>query len=857
MEDDDSQPSFTIKKRSKARPAAGGIARSASSTSLNSPAKLSFGGDDDAQEGEEDGGNVPVIRSRGKKTPAGRVKDREGGAGGGKGKSRLSFGSNADEEEDDSPVVVKRSTPSSTPRRLLRPTLPPSSSTSSLAGVAGAEGAAASPVASASSGSYSKDYLESLKREQRSTPRSSLAAADGGEGDGGLDSLTRSKYGDAQMADDTSIPTSDAISRAKARREELRKSGVSGPAKGSEDYVSLEVGFASKGGDSRLVREEDEIGDGDEDLAAYTDNLRPLPLGKRANAEAAKRMREEMGEMIDDVAMEVEEDEEMREWERAQIRRAGGERRTEAVAGGLVGGKKGYRAAPIPHSAPLPSLTAALSRLSTSLSTLQTTHTADAAALLHFAKEREDLDRQEKELREEVEKTERKSIWFEEMKGEVEDWGAFLEEKFPALESIESTSLSLLRERYSILAARRFAQNSDDVALFTGQPVPARFPPRLLSEDGGERMEEDVLEGEAEDPAELDPRSTAREARRAERQQQLVSSSSGEDSLSPSASADLKAALTEQHASLTALFSDVKAPAFRDPNLGIRQKFEEWRERYREEYEMTFAGLGMVQVWEFWARVEMVGGWNPLEIDELPSSPPDLSSYSWHRALSSYGHSPSSPSHDHDGEEADESTELVNSLVTSVLIPRLSAIARAGYDPYSETQTKAAVKWVDEISYCVERSSPKFESLVFAFLHRLRLAIAHLQTLVLPHLQYLTLPSLAFDPTTFLARVRFLNSTLPLLRACQRWRRFGRALRFPAVPVALGEGEGSGMLETAAGATFDEMVQRELVGRVLLPVLEAAWTTGGEEVAQKILETLPKDIPPALKRRLEGEGVQQ
>ncbi|GAA5886767.1 hypothetical protein JCM6882_005881 [Rhodosporidiobolus microsporus] len=860
MEEDD-QPSFTIKKRTKSRPsgaAGGSLSRSASSASLNSPAKLSFGGD---EENEEGAGNVAVIRSRGKKTPAGRVREREGGgAAGGKSKSRLSFGaSGAEEEEEDDSVVVKRSTPSSTPRRLLRPTLPTSASSSLLAG--DAAGVAASPVANVSSGTYSRDYLESLKAEQRSTPRSAAAStAEAGEGDG-YDSLTRSKFGNEQLQDDTSIPTSDAISRAKARREEMRKSGATAPPAGS-DYVSLDVGFANKGGDSRLVREEDELGDGDEDLAAYTDSLTSLPLGKKANKAAALKLRQEMGEMIDDVAMDVEEeDEEMREWEAAQVRRAGGgdERRSRREpADGGKGGKKPYRAAPIPHSAPIPTLTAVLSRLTTSLSTLQATHTADASALLHFAREREDLDRQERELREEVEKVEKKSLWFEEMKGEVEDWSAFLEEKFPALESIESESLALLRERYLIITSRRFKDASDDVALFTGQPVPLRFPPKLLPSDGDERMDEDATDDadSEESPEDLEPRSAARTARRAEREQRLSSSSSpdaAEDSLPPSSASDLRAALTDQHTTLTSLFADVRAPAFRDPNLGIRQKFEEWRSMWKEEYEMTFAGLGMVQVWEFWARVEVVGGWNPLEIEELPKSPADLSSYAWHQALSSYGHSSSPSGEDEDLDQADESTELINSLVASVLIPRLSAIARAGYDPYSERQTRAAIKWVDEVSYCVEPSSPKFESLVTSFLLRLRLSIAHLQTLLLPYLSSLTLPSLAYDPTNFTARHRFLASSLPLLRSAQKWRRYMRALRISAVPTQLSEEDGGGVLEVGAGATFDELVQRELVARTLLPVVEAAWSTGGEEVAKKILETLPKDIPPALRRRLEGE----
>jgi hypothetical protein len=83
------------------------------------------------------------------------------------------------------------------------------------------------------------------------------------------------------------------------------------------------------------------------DLAAYTDSLTSLPLGKKANKAAALKMRQEMGEMIDDVGMEVEEeDDEQREWEAAQIRRAGGERVKRDEGKNGKEGKKPYRAAP-------------------------------------------------------------------------------------------------------------------------------------------------------------------------------------------------------------------------------------------------------------------------------------------------------------------------------------------------------------------------------------------------------------------------------------------------------------------------------------------------------------------------------
>ncbi|GAA5862749.1 hypothetical protein JCM1840_002660 [Sporobolomyces johnsonii] len=845
MEDD--HPSPFIKKRKQLRPS--GSTSSLRSVAANSPStsKLSFGAED---EGDDDGaGNVAVIRNKGKKTPAGRLREASTKGKGG----RLSFGGGDEEDQDsDSSFVVKRSTPSSTPRRLLRPTLPQSTSSSSLANAAAPVPAEAAP---STRSIYSKEYLDELKAGQLVAPRGGAVAERAGEGEG-YDALTRSKFGADQLDDSASIPTTNAIAQAKARREEMRKAGLTGSQAGGDGFVSLEVGFANKGGDSRLVREEDEIGDGDEDMAAFTGALEKIPLGKKANKEAAARMRTEMGEMIDDVEMDVEEeDEEMRRWEVEQIRRGGEGRRERGE--GKTSTKRPYRPAPIPQAATLPSLSAVTSRLAAALSTLTASHAVDASSLAHFEHERADLDNQEKELREEVVKVEEKSRWFGEFKETVEDWAAFLDEKYPPLEKIEAEYLAIQKERYDIVSRRRFADDSDDVALFTGSPVPSTpsAAPRIADEE--------ML---SEPSADADPRSVIRSTRRVERERRFLERSSAsssssafadplldagyatDSSLSSGEASDLADALSSLQDQLAALFADVKADDYRDPNLGIRRKFEEWRERFREEYEMTFGGLAMVGVWEFWARVEMAG-WNPFEIDELPRTPSDLSQYAWHQALTTYGHRQDPEEEDLNEDQTDESAEVVNALVTSVVIPRLEKLARASYDPFSSRQTVAAIKVVDEVSYCVEKSSPRFESLVHAFLHRLRLEISHAQSLLLPYSSQLTLPALAFDPATFTARQHFLSRQLKLVRTCMRWRRFMRSLRVPSTAAEDG-------VEVGAGATFDELVQRELVGRVVLPVAEAAWATGGEEIARKVLDALPKDVPPALKRRLEGEAVQ-
>ncbi|GAA5934347.1 uncharacterized protein JCM15063_004548 [Sporobolomyces koalae] len=831
-----------------------------------STSKLSFGtnaadaNESTPIENEQDEGPAVVIRNRRKKTPAGRVKDREGGGG-----TKSSFGTSSnnmqvDDEEQDGPTVIKRSS-SSTPRRgLLRAQSTTAASTPNPT--------TSTPGGTPSSSVYSKEYLDQLKNSQLSAPRPAATTTDRSNGE--YDGLTLSKFGTIDDASST-IPTSNAIAQAKARREEMRKSGLEDGyislSSGSGTGSTLAVGFANKGGDSRLVREEDELGDGDEDLAAYTGSMDKIPLGRKANREAAIKLRGEMGDMIDDVEGDVSgEDEEMKRWEDAQIRRGGdGDRTTKEPQADV---KQTYRSAPIPQSTTVPSLAAVTSRLTLSLSTLESSHTLDAASLEHFVKERQDLDKQEQELRQEVETVEKKSRWFEEFKDTVEDWAAFLDEKFPQLERIEKEYLNIQKERFDIISKRRVADDSDDVALFTGSRVPTD---PLVSDREAETLEEDGNANEVE----LDPRSVTRTTRRAERQRRYTESTStapsvypdpiedpgyGSDSaLAAAQTSDLAEALSALHRSLEDLFKDVKVDDYRDPNLGIRRKFQEWRELYREEYAMMFGALGLVGVWEFWARVEM-SSWNPFEIEQLPKTHSDLSQYAWHQALSSYGHRDTDEVEESDEstEPLDESTEVVNALVTSVVIPRLEKLARESYDPLSSRQTVAAIRLVDEMSYCVERDSPKFESLVQAFLYRLRMQVHVAQQLLVPYESNLSVPALAYDPSTFLTRQHFLSRQVKLVRTCMRWRRLMRSLRMP-VQVVPSCHAGEDEVELPGGGEgFDVLVTRELVAKVILPVVEVAWSTGGHEIAQRCLDALPKDnsmVNPALRRRLEGEGV--
>ena len=91
MQEEEEAPAFVIKKRTKPRSSLVSKLSTSSDSTSAAPTTSS------ALEGEEDDGNVPVIRSRGKKTPAGRVKARESGAAAARG--RISFGGDDDGDE--------------------------------------------------------------------------------------------------------------------------------------------------------------------------------------------------------------------------------------------------------------------------------------------------------------------------------------------------------------------------------------------------------------------------------------------------------------------------------------------------------------------------------------------------------------------------------------------------------------------------------------------------------------------------------------------------------------------------------------------------------------------------------------
>lgn len=202
--------------------------------------------------------------------------------------------------------------------------------------------------ASVAKSTYNSSYLAQLKA---STPtRQTLAREPGAVIAYDVDEDSSMPLEEGMEDTTAGIPDEAAIKSAIARRRRhaLQQTSTSDAAaltEGGEDYISLTANTsrlavydhsAAQGPhpESRLQRESDSEGEGDEQFAAFTgaDERLGLRAGNGGNLEHARRMRKEMRDALEDVDMDADVgdvglggqgDSDEERWEDEQIRRAG------------------------------------------------------------------------------------------------------------------------------------------------------------------------------------------------------------------------------------------------------------------------------------------------------------------------------------------------------------------------------------------------------------------------------------------------------------------------------------------------------------------------------------------------------
>ncbi|KAF8627463.1 hypothetical protein AX17_006276 [Amanita inopinata Kibby_2008] len=598
---------------------------------------------------------------------------------------------------------------------------------------------------------------------------------------------------------ETIIPSESSVKVAKERRERLRKSRIAG----EEDYISLAVTRRvdepqGPHPESRLMREEDELGEGEDEFAEFTSAQERIALGKKSRKREAARRLEEMRELIADAA---EEDEETKEWEEEQLRR--GHRTTDQVTP-VAKVKPTYKPAPIPAMTPIPTLAPALECLTQQLAALTTSHATNTASLNSLTKEWEDMNEREKEMRTMVEKAEEKRAWFNSFRDWIEGVANFLDEKYPLLEKLEEEHVSLLKERHDMIAHRRHAEDEDDVAVLFGS-LPSSYNVAPTSE-GPDRSKSPT--------ASKRERRLARIARRQLRQQLHKSATeegySTDSSLPPSDAVAYADALKSLASRKKNILSDVRAEEFHNPS---EVRWNVWREKYTDSYVGAWGGLGVVSVWEFWARLECVG-WDCIE------NPRSLDGFKWYKMIYEY-----SRLRDNDVEVGERDLgpegDLVASMISTAIVPRLCKLVEGGaLDVYSTKHIRRMVDLAEEIEASVEDGNAKLQILLKTTMARFETEIANAESLVMKYKSASrNIPT--FDPEAIPARRRFLARQVKLLQNLLRWRKH------------TGERFGTRFL-----------VNR-LVEGCIIDIAENGWEAGGEEFARQAAGMLPNELIPA------------
>lgn len=177
------------------------------------------------------------------------------------------------------------------------------------------------------------------------------------------------------------------------------------------------------------------------------------------------------------------------------------------------------------------------------------------------------------------------------------------------LEKLEEEQISLLQERHDLIRLRRQAEDGDDLSWFLGPlPEPSNTEPEEVDELGRSLPRPSTVTLRRE-------RRAARLERRRVRSERLKAQANEEgystDSSLPSSDEEAySSAIASLASRKKEVLADVRAEEFRDPGKG---RWATWRERYTDSYVNAWGGLGVVGVWEFWVRLEMVG-WDYIEV---------------------------------------------------------------------------------------------------------------------------------------------------------------------------------------------------------------------------------------------------
>lgn len=263
--------------------------------------------------------------------------------------------------------------------------------------------------------------------------------------------------------------------------------------------------------------------------------------------------------------------------------------------------------------------------------------------------------------------------------------------------------MSLLKERHDLIAGRRKEDDEDDLVTVFGS----------LPREEGEAREEPELDefGRAIPKPSIQQlrkeRMEYRSIRRAHRLKSRRTTTSEDEegySTDDELPRDDETAYTEAVSSIQSrgqeILADVKAEEFKDPSKG---RWGSWRQRYPDLYVNAWGGLGVVSVWEFWVRLELLG-WDPISTGHGKG----LDQFRWFISLYEFSSQ----------QAAGQQEDLVASMLGSTVVPVLCKMIEEGgvVDVYSEKDARRFADLVDEVEAGLGEGGVKVQVSVTSFM---------------------------------------------------------------------------------------------------------------------------------------------
>ncbi|GES75458.1 GCFC-domain-containing protein [Rhizophagus clarus] len=460
--------------------------------------------------------------------------------------------------------------------------------------------------------SYTEEMLSELRADTPATPASFQLR----------DNLGENFPSTLGAENNFGIPSASAISAAKKEREMRRKKGLSD----ASDYIPLSedtdvITTSGKKMESRLIREEDELGEADEELERYMDEK--LVIGKKAKKEQERLKKADIEEMIMDVDFE-DEDDEMLQWELEAMK-----------AGGHIP-KKYSQKAPvlmkqtrIPIVVPVPTLSEVQSHLESQLTDLQELYNNHQAELTQIQGILDSIASSNAQMDIEMQNTKKRYTYFQELKTFVENLVEFLDDKFPILEKLEKDYQEVLIEKSRLIMQRIMEDDSDDIVLFsTNEIVDVDKTVQEQEIDEFGRVKKTHLEEEG---------------------------FSTDEELSKGDEKEIAKKIDEISYHHTNLFEDV-TEEFKSIAL-VKSKFMSWKIEFNDDYTKAYGGLSLSGVFEFYIRYEIMF-WNTLKIDRME----------WYRVISEY----SIPESNTGQISTDDDFTILSKVLEKIILPRIA-----------------------------------------------------------------------------------------------------------------------------------------------------------------------------------------